>query len=137
MWLIRAKNALVMVGLTVATLAAGIACQAQPQFETSATVTRATRGEDGNYTVWAQCVVTNQGEAADVTVIATLDPATGFFGFNEGDILNASKSVSTPANSSRIITFSFPEPVPIAQDFVGEDPQGAVFAGHDASCAVE
>jgi hypothetical protein len=30
MWLIRAKNALVMVGLTVATLAAGIACQAQP-----------------------------------------------------------------------------------------------------------
>jgi hypothetical protein len=100
-------------------------------------VTRATRGEDGNYTVWAQCVVTNQGEAADVTVIATLDPATGFFGFNEGDILNTSKSVSMPANSSRIITFSFPEAVPIAQDFVGEDPQGAVFAGHDASCAVE
>jgi hypothetical protein len=100
-------------------------------------VTRATRGEDSNYTVWAQCVVSNQGEAGEVTVIATLDPATGFFGFNEGDILNGSKTVSMPANSSRTITFAFPGAEPIAQDFVGEDPQGAVFAGHDASCAVE
>jgi hypothetical protein len=112
-------------------------CQEEPQFETTAMVTRATRGEDSNYTVWAQCVVSNQGEAGEVTVIATLDPATGFFGFNEGDILNGSKTVSMPANSSRTITFAFPGAEPIAQDFVGEDPQGAVFAGHDASCAVE
>jgi hypothetical protein len=77
MWLTRVKNALMVIGLTVAALVAGIARQEQPQFETTATVTRATRGEDGNYTVWAQCQVSNRGEAADVTVIATLSLSLG------------------------------------------------------------
>jgi hypothetical protein len=136
MWLISAKNALAIIGLIVVALVAGTACQEEPQFRTTALVTRATRGDDGNYTVWAQCEVTNTGDAAEVTVLATLDPATGFFGFNEGDILNASKIVSIPANSSKIVTFSFPGAEPIAQDFVGEF-QGNIWAGHDASCSIE
>jgi hypothetical protein len=42
MWLIHGKNASMIIGLTVATLVAALACQEEPQFETTALVTRAT-----------------------------------------------------------------------------------------------